>query len=252
MRLKLPNVDEELGLSLAEWEQFIRLYNPVFGADFGAEDADDDEDEDEDEDEDADDVVDKLAKDADEAKKNGKKKGKSQPPVSKYTPPSEAEYKRMVAALSRANTDQRSRRQAALEKAKAEGLSEGEAKAKADAEEAASGRYQPRLIEYEAHIALRDAGCKNPKRLVKLIDKGAVSLIENPKTGDYETIGLEDQINSLMDDWPELFGNNSDDDDTPPPPKPKGKTLDAHDRRPARRGTKTSTEIALDRLRGIV
>lgn len=244
MRIKLhtPTEEEEVLYSL--------LTQPIFGADFGAEDSDaddDDEDDDEADDEEVEEEDDKPAKDKD-AKKGSKKKGK---PSSKYVPPSEAEHKRMVAALARANTDQRARRQAALEKAKNEGLSEGEAKARADAEESANGKYQPRLIEYEAKLALLEAGCKNPNRLVKLIDKGAVTLVENVKNGSYETIGLEDQINGLMDDWPELFGSGSEDDSTPPPVKPKGKMLDASDRRPTGRQPKTASELALDRLRGL-
>lgn len=246
MRIHLHTPEEE-ERDLLPYANFLL---PIFGADFGAEDSDEEDDDEEDEDEDADEVVDKLAKDAD-AKKNGKGKGKAAPAGSKYVPPSEGEYKRMLAALTKANTDQRTRRQAALEKAKAEGLSEGEAKARADAEEQATGRYQPRLIEYEARLALVEAGCKNPGRLVKLIDKSSVTLVENPKNGQIETIGLEDQVNALMDDWPELFGNSSD-DDAPPAVKPKGKQLDAHDRRPAgSRGQKSSSELALDRLRGL-
>lgn len=222
---------------------------------FGAEDDDIDDDEDDDDtadDDDPDEVVEKLAKDADDTKK---RKPKPTPPSGgngKFVPPSEAEWRRVQAALARSNESQRERRQAALQRAKAEGLSEGEAKARADAEETARNTYQPQIVSAHAQLALREAGCKTPARLAKLIDRDAITVVEKPD-GSMELVGLEDQVNSLAEDWPELFaGADTDDGKETAPPKPRGKVLDGADRRTTttQRGGKTATEKALDRLRG--
>lgn len=225
------------------------VFPPVFGSDDGDDLDDDDEDLDEDE---ADDAVTRLAEDAEDAKKASAARRKPSPPGpnGKYVPPTEEEWRKVQAALSRANENQRTRRQAALERAKAEGLSEGEAKARADAEEAARSTYEPKLIMSEARQALMEAGCKDPRRLAKLIDRSTITVVDG-RDGQMELVGLEDQVNRLAEDWPELFKNTADQDEAPPP-KPRGKNLDAADRttRGSSRQAKTSTEKALDRLRG--
>lgn len=231
-------------------EEVVLRPFPVFGAE--DDDLDDDPDDDADpDDDDPDEVVEKLARDADDTKK---RKGRPAPPSGgggKFVPPSEAEWRRVQAALARSNEDQRTRRQAALSRAKAEGLSEGEAKARTDAEEAARNTYQPQIVSAHAQLALREAGCKTPARLAKLIDRDAITVVEKPD-GSMELVGLEDQVNSLAEDWPELFASGEPEDKDPTPPKPRGKGLDGADRRatPASRGAKTSSEKALDRLLG--
>lgn len=232
-----------------DWPEEINLNElPVFGA---ADDDEEEEEEDDEDEEDPDDVVEKLSKDADDAAaaKNGKRARKTTPPASKYVPPSEAEWRKVQAALARSNQNQRERRQAALERAKAEGLSEGEAKARTDAEEAATAKYQPQIITYEAKLALAAAGCQNPKRLSRLIDHEAITVVDKGD-GEFELVGLEEQINSLQEEWPELF-KTTDDNVNTGTPKPRGKDLSGSDRStPRKTGGKTATEKALDRLRG--
>lgn len=213
--------------------------------DADGDDNNDDSDDSGDGDDDADQDYDDLLNDAkDESKK-------AKPAPKKYVPPSEAEYNRMRAALKKANNDQRALRQAAIDKAKKEGLTEGEAKAKADAEEVARQRYIPQLIAREARAALTEAGCKNAARLVKLIDSSSVTVNDGAQ-GDHEFIGLEEQINSLKAEWPELFPSE---EETSPAPKkkavPPAKKIDGADKggdnKPAK---KSSAELLVAGLTG--
>lgn len=250
-----------------EREQLGLFGYPVFGSDGDEDDLDDDEG-DEDDEEDADDIVDRISQDADDAdgrrqaRKNGGKGTKAQPNNQRgggrgYVPPSEEEFRRMQSALSRLNAESKNRRQAMIERAKSEGMSEGEAKAKADAEEAALKKYTPMLVDREAKIALMQAGCRPSAidRMIRLVDRAAVAVIEK-SNGSYELIGLEDQVTAIQDDWPELFSPEKPDDEPPPTPRrPRGGDIQAGDRTPppagSRRQPRSSSEIALARLRGL-
>lgn len=141
--------------------------------------------------------------------KSGKKEVKA--PAKKatakgYTPPSQREWEKTQAALRAANDAQRSARKAALEKAKQEGMTEAAAEARAKAIEEAEGTYKPRVVRTEAKAQLLEMGCKNPSRLIKLVDISKVTF-----EGD-DLLGLEGQLNELKEEWPELFRDGDDED----------------------------------------
>lgn len=166
-------------------------------ADEGGED-DDAEDED-----DAEDAKDEKRKQPRSAK--AKDSGAPAKKTSAYRPPSEAEWNRTQAALKKANDEQRAARKAALEKAKKEGMDEAATTAREKALEEANSTWKPRVVRTEAKADLLALGCKNPDRLIKLIDQDKVSIQE-----DGSLLGLEAQLHELKDEWPELFRTSED------------------------------------------
>lgn len=139
-----------------------------------------------------------------DAKTPAKKASKSA-----YRPPSEREWANTKAALAKANKEQQAIRKAALEKAKKEGMNEAAAEARVKALEEAESEWKPRAIRGEARAMLAEMRCKNPGRLLKLIDPSTVTV-----DGD-NLIGLEDQVNGLKEEWPELFVQDTDENKKP-------------------------------------
>lgn len=182
------------------------------GDDDATDDADDDATDDASDDDDADDDADDDTKDADRKQPKSAKATakKAAAKASAYRPPSQAEWNRTQAALKKANDEQRAARKAALDKARKEGQDEAAIAAREKATEEANGTWHPRAVRAEARSMLTDAKCKNPARLMQLIDINKVTWQDN------EPLGLEDQITKLQDEWPEMF---SSDDDTPPKKK---------------------------------
>lgn len=184
--------------------------NPIWAM-FGAEgddtdDTDDGEeggedDDTEDEDDDAEGEGEKRPQ-----PKSAKTKDKNQAAkkTSAYTPPSQREWEKTRAALKKANEAQAAQRKAALEKAKAEGMTEAAAKAREEAEAESTKTWHPRAVRAEARAMLAEAKCKNPTRLLKLIDTDAVTWEGN------EPLGLEDQVTKLQEEWPELFSSDDE------------------------------------------
>lgn len=174
---------------------------------YGSDDADDSEEGEETEDEETE--GEEEDDEADDGKKHppSSKGKKATPPAKKaaapatngYKPPSEAEWNRTRAALKKANLEQQATRKAALEKARKEGEDDAAEKAREEATDEAHKVWHPRAVKAEAKAALAGMGCKNPARLIKLIDTDAVTWQDN------ETMGLEEQLNTLKDEWPELF-----------------------------------------------
>jgi hypothetical protein len=169
------------------------------------DDTDDDTDDKDDKDnKDADDDTDDKDDDADDDRPKPKS-GKAKTTVSKYVPPSQAEWNKTQAALAKANETQRATRKAALEKAKKEGQTEAATKARQEATEELEGKYVPGIIKAHAKADLVAMGCKNPSRLVRLLDTTGVTLND-----DMEPVGLEAKINELKADWPEMFKTEED------------------------------------------
>ena len=119
-----------------------------------------------------------------------------------YVPPSKEDWEKTQAALKRANREATAQRQAAT---KATQANESAAdKAKREAKEAADKvtRYKTFAVSNAARASLSQAGFKGEmKRYLKLIDMDSVDVDD-----DGEVSGLEDQIDSLKEDYPELFG----------------------------------------------
>lgn len=145
--------------------------------------------------------------------------------------PTAADKRAVKAVVSKGGTDADAR-----EKGEERGLSREDvlemiAEARAAEAQKAAERYKPVAIRSEAKDLLTDAGYKFGRaedrdrrldRALKLIDMEQVELDD-----DGTVLGLEDEIDRLKDDWPELFADE-DAEEEPPVRKPAG-------RRPARR-----------------
>lgn len=184
----------------------------------GAEDPDDAEEDEADvtdEEGDSTDEEDETDEGADDKKHppSGKKVAPAKAPAKKaaaakasnWTPPSKAEWERTQAALQKLSQKERAARTAQLEKARKEGMDEAATKAREDALKEAEDRYMPILISKEAKLALAEAGCKNPARLVNLVDRSKCQVQD-----DGDILGLEGEVNRIKEEWPELF--KSDDE----------------------------------------
>jgi hypothetical protein len=116
-----------------------------------------------------------------------------------FTPPTKDEWIKTQDALKKANEQAKKYRLAAKNAGKkTDESSDGDVDAKAEAK--ASEVWKPRLIKTAAKLAFAEAGAKNPARLIKMLD---VNDLEVDDDGDVD--GLEDQIDSLKDEFPELF-----------------------------------------------
>ncbi len=169
--------------------------------DAGENDDTNDDDGDDDDDSSDDDTERKHPKSA-KAKDTAAKKAATK--AGAYKPPSEREWRNTQAALKKANEEQRAARKAALEKARKEGQDEAAAKAREEAAGEAERTWHPRAVRSEARAMLAEERCKNPTRLLKLIDIDSVTWQGN------EPIGLEPQIANLKEEWPELFATDGD------------------------------------------
>lgn len=209
------------------YEPYGALFNEPLGYDedglpiwliSGAEDPEDAEDgeaDGADEEGDGADEEDETDEGADDKKHppSGKKVAPAKAPAKKaaaakasnWTPPSKAEWERTQAALQKLSQKERAARTAQLEKARKEGMDEAATKAREDALKEAEDRYMPILISKEAKLALAEAGCKNPARLVNLVDRSKCQVQD-----DGDILGLEGEVNRIKEEWPELF--KSDDE----------------------------------------
>lgn len=169
---------------------------PVLGGapdDDTDDETDDDKDREDDEDQDDDAEDDKPDPKADEGKDDGKGDTVSR-----------AELNRAVRERQRAKQLLRdARKELADLKQANEGAEEKavrEARETADAE--AGKKYKPLIIRTSARAELVAAGVKADKvnRLIKLLDLDEIEVDD-----DGEVSGLTDQVDTLKDEWPELF-----------------------------------------------
>lgn len=116
-----------------------------------------------------------------------------------YTPPSKEEWTKTQAALTKANAEAKKRRLAAKVKPTEEPKKDATETAE-EAEERISKKWKPKVIRQGAKAALSEAGASNPARLVGLLDMDSLDIDD-----DGEVDGLEDEIDRLKDEFPELF-----------------------------------------------
>jgi len=141
--------------------------------------------------------------DSDDDDDDGKgKKGDDAGKGKKYVAPTEDEWRRTQAALTRANGDAKRHRLRVRELSKPK---EGETDAAKTATDAAEKRYKPVAIRSAAKAAFLEAGLNDasPERVKKLLRM--VDLDEVDVDGDGDVTGLDEQIESVKDDYPELF-----------------------------------------------
>lgn len=137
-----------------------------------------------------------------------------------YVPPSKEELAKIKDALKAANEQAKRYRLAARSggpapAADAAGIQEETdkalAKAKAEAAEEAEKLWKPRLVKAHARAALAAAGCKSPERTARLVDLDSITFDDD---GNPE--GLDDQVEELKTDMPELFEKSRQRGPTPP------------------------------------
>ena len=118
-----------------------------------------------------------------------------------YKAPTETEWRRTQAALTKANADAKRHRLKARELAKP---ADDDAKAEAARVEAEK-RYKPAAVRSAAKAAFLEAGLNDasPERVKKLLRM--VDLDDVDVDGDGDVTGLDEQIESVKDDYPELF-----------------------------------------------
>lgn len=85
--------------------------------------------------------------------------------------------------------------------------SKDDAAARAAAIERARELAKPMIVRSEARSKLAEAGViGDPARALRLLDLSEVDVTYNAKTGDVDEIdGLDDEIEKLTEDYPELF-----------------------------------------------
>ncbi|WP_406170326.1 phage scaffolding protein [Streptomyces canus] len=135
-------------------------------------------------------------------------------PEGEYTPPSREEWERVrrtMAARKREKLDVQRQLNELRDKYK-EQETEAE-KAVREAEEKAEARYKPIAVRKAVRAALIEAGATTSAegdkekaeariaRLMKLVDVGDLSIDD-----DGEVLGVDEQIDALRADYPELFG----------------------------------------------
>lgn len=167
----------------------------------------DEEDEDEEDEEDEED-----GGDGDQQKK-GDSKGKVEDKKSAQGD-EVAELRRRL-AKTRSESARRRKRIAALEaEATASKDTSEEAKNAREAEQrgftTAESKYKPQLISLAGRNALLSAGvpAEKVKRALRLIDMDDVEIDE-----DGDVVGIEDAIDELKDEWPELFAAKAGSDE---------------------------------------
>ncbi|MFE7237191.1 hypothetical protein [Streptomyces sp. NPDC057580] len=161
------------------------------------------------------------------------------PAVEEFTPPSEVEWRKIQAALKKANDDGKRHRLRNKELEEKTRTNETDhEKALREAEERGESRYRAPLIRTAALAALTDAGASGSKnRFLKDLDMDSLSVNE-----DGEIIGLEAEIDRIKAEFPECF-------QTATKAKPKVRPT-AADRKPAEEKPKSSAEQHAMRVLG--
>jgi len=163
----------------------------------GDDEGEDDDSDDEEEDDDSDD------EDGDDDSDDGKGKPKPKKP--------EDEIRELKAALRKANRDARRNRIRAKggnPDKDGDGDDDGP-----DVNERATAMAKPIVIRAEARTLLADAGftgdAKAATRLIRTLDLRGVD-VELDDDGEVVDIdGLDEQIEELVEDWPQLFGKGA-------------------------------------------
>jgi hypothetical protein len=147
-----------------------------------------------------------------------------------FTPPTEAEWRRIQTALKKANDDAKRNRFRAKELEEKTRADETEhEKALREAREEGEKRYRAPLVKAAARAALSEAGLGgSTDRVLRLLDLEALSVDD-----DGDVIGLDGEVARVKDEYPEFFQAD----------KPKSRVRPtAADRKPAEEKPKTSAE----------
>jgi hypothetical protein len=173
-----------------------------------------------------------------------------------YTPPTREEFARVKNALKKANTQAKTHRlklkkflENPDEKSGSKDSKDDKAKEvdreriRHEVSEVEESKWKKRVVRQAAKAALLEAGLKgDPTKLARLVDEDDVEVDDD---GDI-TDGLEDQIESIKEDYPDLFK----DEDTPPPKNTRRTRIDGGDRgRPAQRKLSSAEIIQQQALR---
>lgn len=207
------------------------------------------EEEDDEEDGDGDDEEDEEG--AEESKTKPVKKSEK-----KLTPEQE-ENARLKVRLAKTRRESAARRKKIDEMARAaDTAKDGDDAEKAGREakqagfEEAENTYKPWVMDLFASNALLAAGIKpgKEKRALKLLDYEGIDF----DASNRDISGIEDAVDELKEEWPELFGAEKE-EESAPTSTPRVKSKDVNGAGRASNGSKkpkTSTELALDRLIG--
>lgn len=182
---------------------------------------------------------------------------KKETPKKKLTPEQE-ENARLKQRLAKTRQESAARRKKIEQMTKeVEEAKDGSETEKLKREAAAESRveaekeYQPWILELAASNALLAAGIKpgKEKRAIKLLPLDEIDF----DVARRELSGIEDAVDELKEEWPELFKSEDDDEQRPSTSAPRVKSKDVNGaNRPTNKDKKpkTSTEIALERLTG--
>jgi hypothetical protein len=114
--------------------------------------------------------------------------------------PTAEEWKKTQEALTKANAEAKKHRLALRAAKKTAASSEDTEDAAAKAEAAAAAKWKPKVVNSAAVAALAEAGARNPERLVKLVEHDDLDVDD-----DGTVSGLDDEVDRLKEDYPELF-----------------------------------------------
>lgn len=182
-------------------------------------------------------VVDSDVDDGDEAGQDETPKPK--PPADKnsdatdgdpFTPPSEAEWRKVQAALKKANDEGKKHRLRNKELEEKTRANETEhEKALREAREEGEKRYRAPLVKAAARAALSEAGLGgSTDRVMRLLDLEALTVDD-----DGDVVGLAGEVTRIKDEYPEFFQTE----------KPKAKARPtAADRKPAEEKPRSTAE----------
>lgn len=153
-----------------------------------------------------------------------------EPASDPFTPPTEAEWRKIQAALKKANDDGKRHRLRNKELEEKTRANETEhEKALREAREEGEKRYRAPLVRAAARAALSEAGLGgSTDRVLRLLDLEALSVDD-----DGDVIGLDGEVARVKDEYPEFFPTDK--------PKPRVRPT-AADRKPAEEKPKSSAE----------
>lgn len=179
---------------------------------------------------DVEEVDEETAADASPKPKPPADKKTDEPGGEAFTPPTEAEWRKIQAALKKANEDAKRNRFRAKELEEKTRANETEhEKALREAREEGEKRYRAPLVKAAARAALSEAGLGgSTDRVLRLLDLDALSVDD-----DGDVIGLDGEVARIKDEYPEFFQADK--------PKPRVRPT-AADRKPAEEKLKSSAE----------
>lgn len=125
-----------------------------------------------------------------------------------WTPPTKEEFEALQAKLKKANTESAARRKKLAELQQQH--EDADTKAQREAADAAIAKYKPVAVKAAAKAAFLEQGANSARvdRLFRMLDLDAIEF-----DGD-DITGLDEQVEELKADVPELFSGKKSDEDT--------------------------------------